>query len=53
MQTTMTIHPIVCQPVGLEEVADPEVTIHPNPATGVVNISLWKSTSGISLKSST
>ncbi len=50
MQTTMTIHPIVCQPVGLEEVADPEVTIHPNPATGVVNISLWKSTSGISLK---
>lgn len=50
MQTTMTIYPIVCQPVGLEEVADPEVTIHPNPATGVVNISLWKSTSDVSLE---
>ncbi len=49
LQTTMTIYPITCKTVGIPEKTDPEVTIHPNPATGVVNITTWKSAEKIKL----
>jgi hypothetical protein len=49
MQTTMTIHPITCKSVAIAEHADPEASVHPNPATGVVNITTWKSAEKIRL----
>lgn len=49
MQTSMTIHPITCKTVGIGEHSDPEASVHPNPATGVVNITTWKSTEKIRL----
>lgn len=49
MQTTMTIHPVTCKTVGITEHADPEASVHPNPASGVVNITTWKSAGKIRL----
>jgi hypothetical protein len=49
MQTTMTIHPVTCKTVGIGEHSDPEASVHPNPATGVVNITTWKSAEKIRL----
>lgn len=49
MQTSMTIHPITCKTVGIGEHSDPEASVHPNPATGVVNITTWKSKEKIRL----
>lgn len=49
MLTSMLIHPIVCKTIGINELADPETSISPNPANGVVNIRTWKSESMISL----
>lgn len=49
MQTTMTIHPVTCKTVGITEHADPEASVHPNPAGGVVNITTWKSAGKIRL----
>jgi len=49
MQTTMTIHPVTCKTVAIDEHADPDASVHPNPATGVVNITTWKSAEKIRL----
>jgi len=49
MQTSMTIHPITCKTVGINDQTDPEASIHPNPANGIVNITTWKSSEKISL----
>jgi len=49
MLTSMLIHPIVCKTIGINELADPETSISPNPANGVVNIRTWKSETMISL----
>jgi len=50
MLTSMLIHPIVCKTIGINELTDPETSISPNPANGVVNIRTWKSESMISLE---
>ncbi|KAF0199979.1 MAG: hypothetical protein FD170_3857 [Bacteroidetes bacterium] len=50
MLTSMLIHPIVCKTIGINELTDPETSISPNPATGVINIRTWKSESMISLE---
>lgn len=50
MQTTLTIHPVVCKTVGLNELTDPEASVHPNPAGGIVNISTWRSSEKINLE---
>jgi hypothetical protein len=47
--TSMLIHPIVCKTIGINELTDPETSISPNPANGVVNIRTWKSETIISL----
>ena len=49
MQTSMTIHPITCKTVGLEEYADAAVAVHPVPSTGIVNITTWAGNEKISL----
>lgn len=49
MQTSMTIHPITCKTVGLEEYTDAAVAVHPVPSTGILNITTWASTEKISL----
>ncbi|MBL7906054.1 MAG: T9SS type A sorting domain-containing protein [Bacteroidales bacterium] len=49
MQTSMTIHPITCKTVGLEEYADAAVAVHPIPSTGIVNITTWAGKDKISL----
>lgn len=49
LSTSMLIHPIVCKNVGINELTDPETSISPNPANGVVNIRTWKSETMISL----
>lgn len=45
MQTTMTIFPIVCQPLGIDDLQANMTFATPVPATGIVNINAWK-TSG-------
>lgn len=50
LQTSMTIYPVICKTVGIDEVSDPEAAIHPNPATGVVNINIWKGSSSVKLE---
>lgn len=50
MQTSMTIHPIVCQPLGIN---DPEISstfATPTPSTGIVNIEAWKTAGKIFLE---
>jgi len=50
LQTTMTIHPIVCKTVGVSEITDPEVAVHPVPTTGVVNLTIWQGASQVKLE---
>ncbi|MFH1121933.1 MAG: T9SS type A sorting domain-containing protein [Bacteroidota bacterium] len=50
LQTTMTVFPIACKTVGMNNLTDPEVSVNPNPATGVINITTWKSQANIELQ---
>ena len=50
MNITMLLHPIVCPVVGIEEVADPQASISPNPSNGIVNIKTWRNKTVINLE---
>lgn len=48
--TSMALHPIVCKTLGIGEEEDPEVSVAPNPASGIVNIRKWKSASDVEVE---
>ena len=50
MNTSMLLHPIVCQIVGIDEVPDPQASISPNPSNGIVNIKTWRNKTVINLE---
>lgn len=50
LNTTMLLHPIVCPIVGIEDVADPQASISPNPSNGIVNIKTWRNKSVINFE---
>lgn len=50
LNTSMLFHPIVCQIVGIEDIADPQTFISSNPSDGIVNISAWRNKTTINLE---
>lgn len=51
LNTTMLLHPIVCQLVGIEDVvSDPQAFISSNPSNGIVNVKTWRNKSQINLE---
>lgn len=50
LNISMLLHPIVCPIVGIEDVADPQASISPNPSNGIVNIKTWRNKSVINLE---
>jgi hypothetical protein len=50
LKTSMILHPIVCITVGINEVADPQASIVPNPSNGIVNVHTWKNNTEINLE---
>jgi len=50
MQTSLTIHPIVCQLLGIDDAETAGTFATPTPSTGIVNIKAWKTAGKISLE---
>ncbi len=50
INTSMILHPIVCKTVGINEVADPQASIVPNPSNGIVNVHTWKNSTEINME---
>lgn len=50
LNTSMTLHPIVCKTIGINEVTDPLASIVPNPSNGIVNVHTWKNNTEINME---